>query len=1724
MIFEYPKLCDLAVVAQPELETSESSIEAFSLLTSGTTPDEAREFAANACQVSPSQIVDVFPTSSLQAGLLAMTAKTSGQYVSRSVLRLQDGIDPHHLEAAWAATVARLPILRTRIIDFGGEVVQVILTDLAKQDATDVEEYVLRDERRPMGLGTELCRTALTKGHFILTIHHCLYDGSSLPMVLDTLEAAYRQTTPSTITPYQHFIKYLTTSNAEASQEYWKEQLSNDELQQFPTLPSPMYMPQATQRLTCTMDLSWPRLGITPSTILRSAWARIACQYTTSNHIIFGATVSGRQADVAGIDRVGGPTVSTVPIAVSLDMSEDLQTFLHRMQKQATAMVPHEQYGLQNIQALMEDRQRSLFQSLLVVQPVAEGNSLEHDSYLFKARTWAASVETQGTDPFNTYAIMLVCVPSNSGLELTISYDRAIMSTHQVELLAAQLETVLRQMCSGGMKKLCDVQVASPQDLDFFWRQNASPPEEPTMRVHDLITLHASQHPDKIAVDAWNGQFSYRDVDELSTTLSRKLIGLGVVPGSVVLLSLERGKWTPIFQIAVLKAGATSMLQSTSIPGDRLRRILKNIPAVLAVASKERIEVVAPMLRSFTPEQLVMLELPLAVRLPPVKMSASAAILVSSGSTGEPKAILWSHQTLAANVRSMKEATGMDEDSRLFSFCSHDFDGCTIEMMTTLVNGGRLCIASQEELHNSMAAAISRFESNITLLTPSASKLIIPDDVPGLTTIILAGEMLVQERVDTWKGRRIINWYGPCECSPGSFCTVSEEPWHTGVIGKASSSFGARCWLVDPTSQGSLTLVARGAPGEIVLEGPACAVGYLGAGAPLDRFLSNPSFLARGNGQLFPGRAGRVYRTGDLAYFDPEGMLVFKGRKDSALKIRGQFVSPDEVEHHIRRSLPFMDGVEVVVDAVTRAETVHLAAYIACGSYSDDISLHTRFSVLRQELRTVLPLFAVPTLYIPLAVLPLTSTGKVNRLRLKELGQVFNPPTEFMTVKESPIDTAERTLQSIWAQVLRLEPESIFRNDNFLNIADSVQAMRMVGVAQREGYSLTVADIFLHPLLKDMAQCLNTVDRHDTGTVPPFSLLDSLTVEDTLCEAATLAGVSVHDIEDAYQCTPLQEGLLALTVKSPGSYIGLNVLTIAPTIDLARFKAAWEQVVEAAAIIRTRIVDLPDQGLLQVVVRGNKHWSTATDLEDFIREGNESPVGLGTSLARFALLTSDDGRSRFCLEMHHSIYDGNTLTMIREALEQCYHSGKPASITPFASFIAHMGTQDEQTEETYWKEQFQDLEAPIWPPLPHEDYSVAADSTYAIDITGLKWRKDGFTSSTLLRAAYSLVASKYTDSSDFMFGTIVSGRKAALPGIESIAGPTISALPVRIKVNPHQSLQSFLSSIQQGEIDSIPFEQTGLSQISRISDEARQACQFQSAMVVQPEELNMSASSIFLSEPQNDLIDSNTFANFNVYALMLVCTLQRDESGESGLRIDISFDERVLPSATVGHLAAQLEQTLRQLNQAKISSTIVDLDLVPEEELQQIWQWNQNVALPCQKTVHAMITGVALRQPDGLAISAWDGDFTYRELDCLSDRLARYLVSLGVERNMIVPICFEKSRFNTLACIGVMKAGGAVLMLDSTQPEARLKAILQQVEPAIVVASASNEALCSKLVSTVVVVSDRHDPFSLPAAVFTGLPHVEPSDLLFVIPTSGSTGKTGCYDSRDNRRYLAKFH
>lgn len=1737
-VFAFPRLSRMAeVIKEDSPSPNETTPAPFSLLRPGVSPSKAQLYAARLCHVSASHVVDIYPCTALQEGLLAMTARRSGQYVSRSILQLQDSIDPDRLRKAWRTTVDRFPILRTRVVDIPGQgLVQVVLSHLNWRSGTDIDIYVREDECEPMGLATELCRAAIISQHFILTIHHCLYDGNVLQMVLDEVEAQYMGKTGMLITPFQNFIQHLTKIDGEKAAMFWRQELLKSELSQFPAVPAPRYEPVANRDMQHTILLDWPRNEMTPSTIIRSAWAILAAAYTSSDGIVFGATVSGRQVGMRGILNSVGPTISSVPIGITLNGDETVGELQARIQRQTLAMIPFEQYGLRNIQHASGRVKDPLFQTLLVVQPVAEGKSLNEDSLLFKARTFASNIDTRGTDPFNTYALMLICELSRSGLSLRMSYDDQILEPMVAQRIAHQFEKVLRQMCMEhtATTKVKDVQTASDADVEFFWNKNAECPEEPTVCVQDLITKMAKKRPNAIAVDAHDGKFTYRLVDELSNVIAQHLIKLDLKRGSVVALCLDKSKWTPVAQLAILKAGGICLLQTTQVIEKCPDSLFSSVNVCIAlVLEVSHVDIVGQYgIPSFTIQQIVDGDLAQQLaceKLPTLRMNDLAALLLSSGSTGEPKRILWSHRTLAANVKAFAKIALLNEVSRVFQFASHNFDICTIEMVTTLAQGGCLCIPSESERLDSLAPAVQRFYCDFICLTPSTAKLLQPGEVTCLNTLCFGGENLVEDEVARWKGKcRLLNWYGPCEHSTAAFSAVDDEAWHSGGIGRANSSASSRCWLVHPKNYNNL--VPWGAIGEIAIEGPARAECYLGnRDLSVQSFRNNPSFLSRRQAASGIPRQNQIYLTGDLARCRPNGDLEYIRRKDTLFKIRGNLVAPEAIEYHVQQCLNHHTSLEVVAEIITPKDGCDptLVAFL-CFPEVHEISrldVEDMTASLNEKLSLLLPWHSVPSFYIPMQSIPMTSTGKRDRLRLREIGASFQPPQKSYSRRQEPGTIAERTLREMWALVLQIDADSISANDSFLQRGDSIQAMRLVGMARQQGLFLSVFDIFQNPKLDQMAKCLKNRDSADEESFRPFELLGGESdVEQKRQDAASLCGVSPDNVEDLFPCTPLQEGLLALSMKRQGSYVGRNVMKLSPSVDVDRFREAWEEVVKRTPILRTQIVNLPGQGLVQAVIGGMTCWTGAKDLGDYLGKEQEPHIGLGSPLMLCGLFpdsNSQDSNDRnfcFALTMHHSIYDGVTTSLILETLESLYNGKIPLRLWPFQSFVRYMSNQDKEVDDTFWKSQFESLEAPQFPALPSLTFQPKAVSAITHTIAKVAWRVDDFTPSTVVRAAWAIVCSQYTNAPDVVFGTISMGRKAPIAGIERLAGPTISAVPIRVKIKDKQLCHNLLRGLQDQATEMIRYEHTGLSKIARVSEEAQQACRFQTMLVVQPPEVGMGDSSLFVptSSPRGQ---SSRYDDFNVYALIMVCTVGADH-----LHLEFSFDSRIIGHETICRMARHFGRVLGQLcswqdlNEVSVSQ----VSMMTDSDLNQCWKWNSKALRTNARCVHEMIAEVARNQPGSIAVSAWDGEVTYEQLDRLSSIIACHLIDIGVERNTIVPLCFEKSMWVPIALLSVAKTGAAALLLDSALPTLRLETILSRAQPLLVLSSVANAELSSRLALKTLILGPHTDFVSgwknkTISPIQQRLPVVEPANLLYVIFTSGSTGTPkGCMIQHQN--------
>ncbi|KAE8823734.1 hypothetical protein PTNB85_09859 [Pyrenophora teres f. teres] len=1260
------------------------------------------------------------------------------------------------------------------------------------------------------------------------------------------------------------------------------------------------------------------------------------------------------------------------------------------------------------------------------------------------------------------------------------------------------------------------------ENLEEIWRWNSTVPEAIEKCVHDLFVEQAKAQPNASAVCAWDGELTYGELDELSSKLAGHLVQLGVKREDVVPLCFEKSMWTVVAMLAVLKAGGAFVPLDPDHPASRHLEMFKQTGAQVVLTSSQHAMLFASSVRhqvtvskaSTNQLDAAVMHITHSLVLP----TDAAYVMFTSGSSGIPKGVVLEHRAVSTSCLGHGRAFGIKNTTRVLQFASYVFTDSIVEIITTLVYGGCICVPSDSDRRNDLARTINAFNVNWAILTSTVARLLDPNEIPSLNTLIIGGEQVYSADWNRWSSSiEIINGYGQTECC--AICTghVGKQEFESCTIGTSIASVS---WVVDPGNHHRL--MPLGSIGELLVEGPILARGYLNdTKKTAEAFIDDPAWLLEGF-EGHAGRRGRLYKTGDLVRYNSDGSLVCLGRKDRQVKVGGRRIELGEVEHHARECLPEAKqlAVELILPSGERDRAL-LAAFVRLQDDTRNALLgngEAKSNVIgpvvlqstgEKELAKRLPDYMVPTIFFAIQTFPTLPSGKTDRKRLQEIGasftaqQIANMQTSSQGPKRQPSTEAEQTMQQLWAQVLRIEPDSIGLDDSFFRLGgDSIAAMKLVGEARRMGLQLSVADVFQHPKLaalagQDTKQCSNTAEE-----VPAFSLLgEDVDAAQIREEVATICNVDASIVEDVYPCSPLQEGLMSLTAKRAGDYIMQDVLELQADVDEHAFRAAWEQVAQLTAALRTRIVQQSELGLLQVVVKENIQWTESEALEEYLKEDKAVSMGLGDPLAHYALVKEACGGKRwFVWTIHHALYDGWSLPLVLDAVKQVYSGAALERQPSFNTFIQYVSQQDVKAAAAYWQTALADCEAVLFPPLPSTVTQPVADTTVKYQCPpSPEATSSNITTSTLIRAAWAIIASRYTMSDDVVFGTTVTGRNAPVPGVEAMVGPTIATVPVRVRVQGDQATCVFLKGLQDQATEMIAHEQSGLQRIAKMGQGPQHACSFQTLLVVQPVDDVLDSDNTL-----GEWRDHSELQEFTTYTLMVQCMLAAE-----GVQITASFDARVIEQWVVEKMLRQFGFVMQQLAEAGAEKTVSDIETTTPEDRQQLWAWNQNVPPAVERCIHDLFTEQAAARPDAPAVCAWDGELTYGELDALSNRLAVHLVQIGVKREDVVPLCFEKSMWTVVAMLAVLKAGGAFLLLDPSLPAERLKSMCRKVGSTHTLASGVCLLAVKDLVGEAVVV-DKMSLLQMPNRK-EPLRSGRPSSTAYVIFTSGSTGEPkGC--------------
>ncbi|KAI1076074.1 hypothetical protein F5B20DRAFT_584637 [Whalleya microplaca] len=1727
-------------------------------------------------ELHQSGVEDVMPCSPTVDGILLSQVRQPEAYKTLQLYEISSAepVSADRLIEAWQHVVARQPSLRSIFVpglDSSAAFNQVILKNYhAEVIIVDRNHQTSRDgalsalkQLPPVDYQQEfrpphrvaLCQVDNNTVLCQVEMSHAITDGASTAIIGQDWIQAYAGTLKSSTTAdlvdtTRAFARSLAAQPIDKKMTFWKTKLQGAEPCHFPKLSGNDQSGDLSGTVCARIDGSifqeiqdfCTSQSITVGSVMNSAWALTLSAYTGSSAVCFGYLASGRDLPIEGLDESIGAYANMMISYVDVHRDLDAATFVRQIHDQTMRDLDYQYCSLAGIQhELGLPAGRALFNTIVSFQKTDEG--VETNDGVDGGLRYTV---LDGEDP-TEYDIVMNIGHGSSTIDLVFDFSPSCLSHSNAERVLSLFQKIASALASGELtpasnkdpkvKALGSMDLASDDDLHDIWAWNNTVPSTANDCIHHMISETTRRHPDNQAVCAWDGEFTYAELDSLSTRLAYRLVDLGVGRDVIVPLCLEKSKWTPVAMLAVMKTGGASVAMDAGQPVERLRSIVRQVDPVVVLCSASKSDLASQLAEDTASVQVVdqehLLALPSqapAKSLPDVRPSDTLYLVFTSGSTGVPKGVVISHANIASAIRHQRDILGLTPASRVYDFSGYMFDVVWCNMYQALSIGGCLCIPGDHDRKSDFIGAVDKLSADVVIFTPSTIRGLEAGALNKLRNLHFIGEPLYVDAFQQIDPRvKVTNLYGPSECT--TFATaqpvVGREAQSIGI----GNGFGLNTWIVEPTSGQSLMPI--GGIGELWLEGPLVASGYLGdAEKTANVFIDNPAWLSRGvNGR--PGRQGRLYKTGDLVRYDEQGHLQFMGRKDTQVKINGQRVELGEVEANVRAVLD-QAVRQVIAEVITPQQSGHatLVSFIELSAASPDTPQTELFKLaaettsgMDEKIASLLPAHMTPSFYVPISSIPVTATGKTDRKRLREIGAALTldmlDATRLSDGKDKrpPSTEMEKRLQALWATVLKIDDLGrISADDSFLRIGgDSIAAMRLVGAARTSGVTLTVADVFRHPKLSDLAVAISEGEENEVNdgsdmeamSIERFSLLKSgIDAAEAVRRAATaLVGVKEDQIEDMYPCTPLQEGMLALTLIRPGEYIAKCALELRSSVDINRFRQAWDSLVASTPILRTRIVDLSSQGLVQVVINELSTWSEEDD--------DQQVMALGTPLFRVRLVKESD-KHVFLLTIHHALYDGWSLGLLFDRLEAIYlNSPSPPSPVPdYRAFVKYVTNVDRENALGFWRQQLRGLEAETFPPLPSPSYQPNSDKVAIYHIDGLRMGgKTDVTLSTAIRAAFSLVIADYSnENDDVVFGVTVTGRQTAVPGIEDMVGPTIATVPIRISVDREEELQQFLSRVQMQSIEMTPFEQMGLQRIRRLGPDAERACNFQTLLIVQPADEAAEWSSEIIARDIHEA-DENSAGGEGLqqqdetYALTVECHLEKDDS----VRLRIGYDSAVLKEKQVQRLAQQFKHMLHQICSSEDGTmAVAHLQTLNSDDSRDIWSWNATVPETVDVCVHNRISAMSFQLPDKLAVCAWDGDWTYHELDSLSTHLAFHLRRLGVDSETIVPLVFEKSKWTPVAMLGVMKAGGASVLVDTAQPEDRLRAIIQQVSPIVVLSSVAKHELAGRIAAGAAVQAVNEAGLRAMNLKLGGewpiLPRVSPSSRLYLVFTSGSTG------------------
>ncbi|WP_149561652.1 non-ribosomal peptide synthetase [Streptomyces cacaoi] len=1721
----------------------------------GLTQDEVDRIAGSGPPGTwPEDIARLTP---MQQGMLfhRLMDPDSDAYVNQLALPVEGVDDPGAFAAAWQHVVDATPALRTAVVWEGlDEPVQVVhgtvrlpveLYDWralgAEERGRRVTDLLERDRARGIDLSTApmsritVVRTADDAVLLVWSFSHLVLDGWSASAVFAAAGTAYaavrrgeeppRHTAP----PFRDYLAWLAEQDPDAADTYWRGRLAGY------TAPTPLpydrrpsqahrtrssapvsfaLTPELTRRLTAVAR----RCRVTLNTVVQGAWALLLSHHGGTRDVVFGATVSGRPAELPGVEAMVGLFINTVPVRVGVEPGRPLGEWLRGLQAEQLESRRHEHTALSRIRSLSEvPAGTPLFETLVVFEnyPLQDGGSAEHGLRIGKVD--ALDV--------NTYPLALTA-HQDDRLHCEIAYDPQLFDEATARALSRRLETLLTGVADGPDRTPAQLPWLPEGEREELLRQGSGPVHRrPADRpVHVLFTEQARRTPHAPAVRCGDTVLTHRELDERTDRLARRLAARGARPGTLVALLAGRGVEMAVGVLGILKSGAAYVPLDPAHPAERLARIVADSTPALVLTRTRHLDAWTRIAdgretrtavldldaedagggpgdadgRAERPGTTAHATGPSTADPVPADPRDLAYVIHTSGSTGRPKGVMIEHRQLGYILDAWERRYRLSAKRLDFvSVTSLSVDLFLADMLRSVPFGGSLTICPDDVITDP-----PRLLDLIESVGGTGLEL-----VPGLADALVA-EAAVRGRAlpplkllsvgsEGWRAQdcrrlldhvapetEVVNAYGSTEVTIDATVLT---PTPGALAGAAFVPVGSplantRVHVLDDT----LSPVPAGVEGELYIGGEGVGRGYWARPAlTAARFVADP---------FTPG--ARLYRTGDRARLRPDGALEFLGRADDQVKVRGFRVELGEIEAALA-ALPAVRQAAVSVrrEAGRTLLTGHVVLAEGAGQRTG--------SELRAALLARVPEYLVPARFAVTTALPLTPSGKVDRRALAAATASGTGGED----RVAPRTPAEERIAAIWAETLGTG--SVGVHDDFFELGgDSILSIRITSRLRAAfDRDLSPRALFDHPTVAALAAAL-TEPGGQPATEP----------------------IPVVPGTGGFPLSFAQQRLWFLDAFAPGGtdYVSPTGLRMRGPLDPDALRHALGDLVSRHAALRTVFeeergrpaqtvrepagVPLPLTDLSALT--GSRRDEA---LHELLAEQTGTPFDLRRGpLLRAALvrLAEDDHVLALCV--HHIVTDGWSSAVIARDLRALYAArlgGGEAGLPPlplrYTDFAcwqrARLAGAAGEEHLAYWRARLagiEPLELPTDRPRPPVQTRNGATLGFHMSqeitdrITGLATDR-GTTLFTVLIAACQLLLARYSGQRDIAVGTVSSGRDRA--ELEDMVGFFVNTLVVRSHIDEGDSFDALLAQVRRTVAEGLahqeaPFEQL-VDELAPDRDPSRSPL-FQAMVVLQN------------TPQQRAELDGLRIEEFalpsGTAAFDLTVQFEQVDGALSG---GIQYNTDLFDAATVHRMVRHLRTLLESLTAAP-HRPLHTARLLPADEQEALLREGSGApaAPPEHLVADARFAAQVRRDPGAPAVV--DGELTldYGELDARANRLAHHLRGLGVGPDVLVGVCLPRSAEAVVAALATVRAGGAYVPLDPDYPAERLAAMAEETgTPVLLTWERLRERLTAVPARTVLLDRDQERIDRHPA---TEPPRTTaPDHLAYVVYTSGSTGR-----------------